>query len=190
MDFRRAYDLTERARVPDMLALYFHGHRQGAAEAERCLGLVEKALLAQPNDALLVGGKAALMLIVQGIEGLGQKVPRLRGKALEMAVSALVRAGPGQPIHQADVLPGHRTRPDVVPEAQDGGAAQALSFLHVLDHPAMANQLPPMIALEGLVALAVTYERLGQPGPSAARFRAASAIDRMQAIARYEYFRR
>jgi hypothetical protein len=190
MDFRRAYDLTERARVPDMLALYFHGHRQGAAEAERCLGLVEKALLAQPNDALLVGGKAALMLIVQGIEGLGQKVPRLRGKALEMAVSALVRAGPvaGQHIRLMNGLSW--TRPDVVPEAQDGGAAQALSFLHVLDHPAMANQLPPMIALEGLVALAVTYERLGQPGPSAARFRAASAIDRMQAIARYEYFRR
>ena len=55
---------------------------------------------------------------------------------------------------------------------------------------AMADQLPPMIALEGLVALAVTYERLGQPGPSAARFRAACAIDRMQAIARYEYYRR
>ena len=190
MDFPRPHDLTESARVPDMLALYIHGHRQGPAEAERCLGLVEKALLAQPRDALLVGGKAALMLIVQGIEGLGQKVPRLRRKALEMAVAALVRAGPVAGLHIRVMNGLSWTRPDVVPEALDGGAAQALSFLHVLDHPAMADQLPPMIALEGLVALAVTYERLGQPGPSAARFRAACAIDRMQAIARYEYYRR
>lgn len=169
----------------DPLGLFLHAHIHSVGETERCLGVVEKRLLGSPRDSLLLGCKAALLLIVQSETGLARHDALYRRSALQMTRAALERTTSvtALKIRLMNGLSWARLGPAV------SDRHQALAFLQVLEHPVQAGRLPPMIALEGLAALAAVNHDLGNAAQSAESFREACKIDRMRATDRYQYYR-
>lgn len=167
------------------LGLFLHAHINGAREAERCLGVVEKMLLRSPHDGLLLGCKAALLLVVQTEGGLTKNDTLYRRSSLDMVDLALQQATPEVAL-QVQVMNGLAW---ARLGFSDKGREHALTFLRVLEKPYQADHIPPLVALEGLVALSVAYENEGMQSESKERFLDACEIDKELAGSRYEFFR-
>ncbi|MCL3883028.1 hypothetical protein [Marivita sp. GX14005] len=170
---------------PYPLGLFLHAHINGAAEAERCLGMIERLLLRAPADALLLGSKSALMLIVQGDSGLPRNDPVYRRNALALARAALRKAGPATALRVRVIngLAWARLGPHRA-ERQT-----ALGFLQALERPYAPRDLPQLIEIDGLAALAALYHEEGRWPESAGCYRRASRIDRLLARLRYAALR-
>lgn len=127
------------APPPDPLGLFFHAHVNGVPEAERCVGLVEKSLLANPRNPLLTGCKAALLMIVHSQREFVQNAALLRRKSLDMAMAAMLRDSPWVALQIAVANGLAWARPDV----GDIGRLQALVFLQAMGAEGSVARLPP-----------------------------------------------
>jgi hypothetical protein len=170
--------------TPDPLDLFLHAHFNGAHEAERCLGLVEKRLSGFLRTNLLLGCKSALLLIVQNHAGLAENDQLYRRNALQIARKALKRSGKAtaQKIRLMNGLAWARLL------SSDPDRRHAFFFLHALEDPGHSDQLPPLAALEGFVALSAVYHDQGRLAESVRFFRKACRIDRERASNRFEAF--
>lgn len=168
----------------DPLDLFLDAHTKGTREAERSYGLVEKLLTERPLNSFLLGCKSALMLIVQSQTGLVRNDALFRRKSLQMAQAALrhATADTALEVRLMNGLAWARLPPT------KEISRQALSFLRALDDATAQMHLPPLIMLEGLVALSVVFQDRGQGKASSDQFRAACEIDRQAAGDRYEFY--
>lgn len=171
---------------PDPLDLFLQAHLNGVREAERCLGIVEKRLSDAGPDGLLLGCKAALLVIVQSDAGLAVNDPLYRRNALQIVRDALQQADRSTAlmIQLVNGLAWARLGP------RDRDHRQAYEFLRAFETSYQQSDPPALLTLEGLVALCLIHEDAGAPQQGAACFERACRIDRLQAEARLEGFRR
>ncbi|GFE51894.1 hypothetical protein So717_36470 [Roseobacter cerasinus] len=165
---------------PDPLDLFLQAHLNGVREAERCLGIVEKQLSDIGPDGLLLGCKAALLIIVQTDAGLAVNDLLYRRNALQIARDALHRADQSTAlkIQLINGLAWARLGPG------DSDHAQAHEFLRAFEISASSTDFPPLLALEAQVALCLIHEDAGAPELGATCFEQACRIDGPQAEAR------
>lgn len=170
--------------TPDPLDLFLQAHLDGVREAERCLGIVEKRLSDADRDSLFLGCKAALLVIVQNDAGLAVNDPLYRRNALQIARDALQQSdrSTALKIQLINGLAWARLGP------HDPDHARAHEFLREFETSYQFSDLPPLMALEGLVALCLLHEDAGFPQKGAACFESACRIDRSQAEVRLKAF--
>jgi hypothetical protein len=165
----------------DPTTLFLNAHLDSVEEAERCFGIVEKGLLKSPKDCLLLGCKAALLLILKGELGLEKHEFVFRRNALQMASDALKSASPHAvlKIHLMNGIAWARL------PFSDPDLEFALSFLQPLEEAADVSKITTPLVLEGYVALSVLYEEQNDAVRSAACYQKASGIDFQSAANSY-----
>lgn len=172
---------------PDPVALFLYSHKNGCLQAEQGLGLTEKLLLCSPNDTLLLGCKAALLLIVSdGIEETENRDVFLRN-SLNISQRSLQNAESNRAKYQICLMNGVAwARIPNSPHARK----RSLEFFYCA--PKLLQNSNPLFSLklEALAAVAAIYQRQGEYSKSSKSLKNAREMDEAVAWRRFNFFQR
>lgn len=169
----------------DTLALFCHAHAGALEERERCLGVVEKALLQRPSDPILISCKAALLLLVARQSQPKEAFDRFRRVSTKLAQQAMTSAHP-KDLPEMRFVNGLAWA-QMTDSAE--GDDMALWHLEALTECGDVAQLGPVEQVDVWVALSVVYEARSRHKDSKETFLKAAQLDRATAIAAFERIR-